>query len=106
MYAVIETGGKQYRVQEGSVVKVEKLDVGEGEPVEFDRVLMIRSDSGTVVGSPYVEGAKVQAKVLQTAKSRKVLVFKMKPRKGYRRLKGHRQYYTKVLIEKISSGGK
>ncbi|RME62533.1 MAG: 50S ribosomal protein L21 [Nitrospirae bacterium] len=103
MYAVIETGGKQYRVTEGAILKVEKIDVPEGQPVEFDRVLMVKKDGDSLIGTPYVEGAKVKAKVLETAKSRKVLVFKMKPRKGYRRLKGHRQFYTKVLIEKIEA---
>ncbi len=103
MYAVIETGGKQYRVEEGRVLKVEKIDVPEGQSVEFDRVLMVRKDDGFLVGTPYLEGAKVKAKVLETARGRKVLVFKMKPRKGYRRLKGHRQFYTKVLIEKIEA---
>lgn len=103
MYAIIETGGKQYRVEEGKTLKVEKIDIPEGEPVEFDRVLLVRKEDSSIVGSPYVEGARVRAKVLQTAKSRKVLVFKMKPRKGYRRLKGHRQFYTKVLIEKIEA---
>jgi len=106
MYAVIETGGKQYRVEEGAVLKVEKLDIPVGETVKFNKVLMVRSDDATMLGEPYLEGAEVTAKVLETAKSKKILVFKMKPRKGYRRLKGHRQYYTKVLIEKIKAGGK
>ncbi len=105
MYAIIETGGKQYRVQEGQTIKVEKLPKPAGETVEFDRVLLLSDTDNVKVGTPYVEGAKVTAKVLETAKDKKVLVFKKKPRKGYKRLRGHRQFYTKVQIENISTGG-
>ncbi len=102
MYAIIETGGKQYRVTEGQTLKVEKLDSSPDETIEINKVLLVKKDDSTVVGAPYIEGASVKAKVLETAKDKKVLVFKKKPRKGYKRLKGHRQYYTKIKIESIT----
>ncbi len=105
MYAVIETGGKQYRVSEGMLLKVEKLDASEGDTVEFKKVLLLNRDGSVEVGTPYLENVTVKAKVLETAKDRKVLVFKKKPRKGYKKLKGHRQYYTKLKIESINYGG-
>jgi large subunit ribosomal protein L21 len=105
MYAIIETGGKQYRVQEGQTIKVEKIEAPAGEIVELDRVLLVSDSDNITVGTPYVEGAKVKAKVVETAKDKKVLVFKKKPRKGYKRLCGHRQFYTKLQIENISIGG-
>jgi len=91
MYAIIETGGKQYRVQEGDTVFIEKLGLDEGESVSFDK------------GTPYVDGAKVTAKILKNGKGKKVIVFKYKAKKNYRRKKGHRQPYTKVQIEKIEA---
>lgn len=103
MYAIIETGGKQYKVEEGRFIKVEKLDAGEGEEVVFDRVLLVAGDEGVQVGKPTVEGAKVTGKVLEQAKDKKIIVFKYKPKKRYRRKYGHRQPYTKVLIEKIEA---
>ncbi|NOX20622.1 MAG: 50S ribosomal protein L21 [Nitrospirae bacterium] len=105
MYAVIESGGKQYRVQEGQVIKVEKLEAPEGETIEIDRVLLISDSDKMVVGTPYVEGARVKARVIETAKDKKVIIFKKKPRKGYKRLRGHRQFYTKLQIENINPGG-
>ncbi|RMG04557.1 MAG: 50S ribosomal protein L21 [Nitrospirae bacterium] len=105
MYAVMETGGKQYRVMPGAVVRVEKLDAPEGESVDIDRVLLVSDEGKTVVGTPFVEGATVKATVLETSKARKVLVFKKKPRKGFKRLRGHRQYYTKLKIDDIVYGG-
>ncbi len=105
MYAIIETGGKQYRVQEGQTIKVEKLSKPAGETVEIEKVLLVSDDDNVTVGTPYVEGAKVKAKVVETAKDKKVLVFKKKPRKGFKRLRGHRQLYTKLQIENISIGG-
>ncbi|WP_026893741.1 50S ribosomal protein L21 [Clostridiisalibacter paucivorans] len=102
MYAVLETGGKQYRVQEGDVLFVEKLDTNEGETHSFDKVLLVSGDNGVNVGRPYVEGAKVEAKVLDHGKSKKVIVFKYKAKKDYRRKQGHRQPYTKIQIEKIN----
>ncbi len=101
MYAVIETGGKQYRVQEGDVVFVEKLDVAEGEVVNFDKVLIHSTEDSVNVGKPYVEGAKVEATVLEQGKAKKIIVFKYKAKKNERKKKGHRQPFTKVKIEKI-----
>jgi len=100
MYAIIETGGKQLRVTEGNEVFVEKLNAGEGETVTFDNVLLVGGDSLTV-GSPYVKGAKVEAKVVKHGKQKKIIVFKYKPKKKYRRKQGHRQPYTKLEITKI-----
>lgn len=101
MYAIIETGGKQYRVQEGDVVFVEKLDVEEGEKIDLSKVLLIKKEDDLVIGRPYVEGAKVEATVLKQGKSKKIMIFKYKPKKNYRKKQGHRQPYTKLKIEKI-----
>lgn len=103
MYAIIETGGKQYRVSEGDELLVEKLDKGEGESVTFDRVLAVVKKGELVVGQPLVSGAKVTAKVVEQGKGKKLLVFKYKAKSNYRRRQGHRQPYTKVLIEKIKA---
>jgi large subunit ribosomal protein L21 len=102
MYAIIETGGKQYRVSEGTICNVEKLDTGVGEEVVFDKVLLINNEDRTDVGSPYLTGRKVSAKVLAQGKGKKIIVFKFKPKKNYRRKQGHRQPFTRVVIEKIS----
>ena len=102
-HAIIETGGKQYRVAEGDVIFVEKLDVEAGEAVKFDRVLAIIDDEGSVFGKPMVDGATVSANVVKNGKSKKIRVYKMKPKKGYRRTQGHRQPYTKVQIESINA---
>ncbi|CAG7631190.1 50S ribosomal protein L21 [Paenibacillus solanacearum] len=101
MYAIIETGGKQYKVQEGDVVYIEKLTAGEGESVTFDRVLAVSKEGGLVVGAPTVSGASVSGKVEKHGKGEKIIVFKYKAKKNYRRKQGHRQPYTKVVIEKI-----
>lgn len=101
MYAVIETGGKQYRVQEGDVVFVEKLDVAEGESVNFDKILLLSNEGNLSAGKPYVEGAKVEGTVLEQGKAKKIIVFKYKAKKNERKKKGHRQPFTKVKIEKI-----
>ncbi|WFA09498.1 50S ribosomal protein L21 [Tissierella sp. Yu-01] len=101
MYAVIETGGKQYRVQEGDVVFVEKLDVAEGETVNFDKVLILSNEGNLNAGKPYVEGAKVEGTVLEQGKAKKIIVFKYKAKKNERNKKGHRQPFTKVKIDKI-----
>ncbi|NLW41193.1 MAG: 50S ribosomal protein L21 [Tissierellia bacterium] len=101
MYAIIETGGKQYRVQEGDVVFVEKLDAEEGDKVDLTKVLLISKDDDMVVGRPYVDGAKVEATVLEQGKSKKIIVFKYRPKKNYKKKQGHRQPYTKLKIEKI-----
>lgn len=101
MYAVIETGGKQYRVQQGDVVFVEKLDAEEGTNVDFEKVLIMSKDGDIVVGKPYVDGAKVEATVLEQGKAKKIVVFKYKSKKNYRKKHGHRQPFTKVKIENI-----
>ena len=100
-HAVIETGGKQYRVAEGDVIYVEKLDAEAGATVKFDRVLAVIDEADTVFGTPVVEGAVVTGNVVKNGKGKKVRVYKMKPKKGYQRLQGHRQPYTKVQIETI-----
>ena len=101
MYAIIVTGGKQYKVSEGDVIFIEKLDAAEGDAVKFDKVLAIGGEN-TVIGTPVVEGASVDAKVVANGKSKKVIVFKYKPKKGEKKKQGHRQPYTKVQIEKIN----
>ena len=100
MYAVILTGGKQYRVQQGDVIYVEKLEAQAGVAVNFD-VLMLGKDEGAVIGAPVVAGAKVEGKVLDQVKSAKVVVFKYKAKKNSRKKQGHRQPYTKVEITAI-----
>ena len=102
-HAIIVTGGKQYRVAEGDVVFVEKLDVAAGEKVTFDRVLAVVDGDASSFGAPYVDGAVVSGVVLKQGKSKKIRVYKMKPKKGYRRTQGHRQPYTKVQIEAINA---
>ncbi len=102
MYAVIETGGKQYRVQEGDVVFVEKLTASEGEQYTFDKVLAVSKDDELLTGNP-VDGASVSAKVIGQGKDKKIIVFKYKAKKTYRKKQGHRQPYTKVQIEKINA---
>ena len=101
MYAIIVTGGKQYKVSEGDVIFIEKLDAQEGDTVKFDQVLAIGGDK-TVIGTPVVEGASVDAKVVANGKGKKVIVFKYKPKKGEKSKQGHRQPFTKVQIEKIN----
>ncbi len=102
MYAIIKTGGKQYKVAEGDTIFVEKLDAEVDGTYTFDQVLAIGGEE-VKVGSPLVEGATVTAKVLRQAKSKKIIVFKYKPKKTYRRKQGHRQPYTKLQIEKINA---
>ncbi|MDR0885198.1 MAG: 50S ribosomal protein L21 [Clostridiales Family XIII bacterium] len=103
MYAIIETGGKQYKVQEGDKIKIEKLDFAADETVTFDKVLLVSDDNGATVGAPYVEGATVAAKVLFQGKSDKVIIFKFKAKKDYRKKQGHRQPFTLVQIEGITA---
>lgn len=103
MYAIIETGGKQYRVSEGDVVFVEKLNVSENDSISFDKIIAVSDDKGVNFGSPYVSGAEVKATVLKNGKDKKVTVFTYKPKKGYSRKLGHRQPYTKVRIESIKA---
>ncbi len=102
MYAVIATGGKQYRVSVGDELFIEKITAEQGEAVEFGQVLAISDDeTGLKLGTPYLEGAAVDAEVVKQGKQKKVIVFKMKAKKGYRRKAGHRQPYTRVRITKI-----
>lgn len=101
-HAIIETGGKQYRVAEGDVIFVEKLNAEAGETVTFDRVLAVIDDEGSVFGTPVVEGAAVTGSVVKNGRGKKVRVYKMKPKKGYQRLQGHRQPYSKVQINSIA----
>ena len=102
MNAIIETGGKQYKVNEGDVLYIEKLEVNEGDKVTFDKVLAVSGNEGFVVGAPYVGGATVVANVVKNGKGKKIRVFKYRPKKDSKSLQGHRQPYTKVQIEKIA----
>ncbi len=102
-HAVIVTGGKQYRVAEGDVIFIEKLDVQSGDTVKFDQVLAVIDEENSVFGAPTVAGATVTANVVKNGKGKKIRVYKMKPKKGYRRTQGHRQPYTKVQIEAINA---
>lgn len=103
VYAVVETGGKQYRVSEGDVINVELLNAAKGDTVVLDQVRLVAGDDGVKVGTPLVSGAKVTAKVQDVGKGRKILVFKYKPKKNYRRRYGHRQPYSRLVIEKIEA---
>jgi len=103
MYAIIETGGKQYRVLEGDVVFVEKLDVKENDTITFDKVIAVAGDDGMKVGDPYVSGASVVGTVLKQGKSKKITVFTYKPKKGSSRKLGHRQPYTQVRIDSVKA---
>ena len=103
MYAIIESCGKQYKVAEGDVVFFEKLDVEEGKKVTFDNVVLVSDDKKVEVGAPYVKGVKVEGKVVSHGKGEKILVYKYKAKKNYRRTQGHRQPYTKVEITKIKT---
>lgn len=103
MYAVIKTGGKQYRVAKDDVIKVEKLDGEAGDKIEFGEVLMVVGDGDPVIGAPLVSGAKVMAEVLEQNRASKIIVFKKKRRHNYRRKKGHRQHQTVVRITDIKN---
>jgi len=104
MFAVIKTGGKQYRVEENNIIKIEKLESIEGEKIIFDHVLMVGDVSKATVGAPLVVGATVEAEVLKQMRDRKVIIFKKKRRQNYRRKLGHRQHLTVVRITKIIAG--
>ena len=104
MYAVIKSGGKQHRVEPGEVLRVEKLNLPEGEKIDFDEVMMVGDEKDVQIGSPYVEGGKVSAKVVGHGRGDKVTIIKMRRRKHYRRQAGHRQYYTEIKILDIAGG--
>ena len=101
MQAIIETGGKQYKVAEGDTLFIEKLPNEAGDKITFDKVLAVVNGDKATFGAPTVEGAKVEAEVVKNGKGKKIIVYKMKPKKNYRRKQGHRQPYTKVTIGKI-----
>ena len=101
MYAIIESCGRQYKVQEGDVIFFEKLDTEEGKKVTFDNVVLVSDGKDVKVGAPYVKGAKVEGEVVAHGKGKKILVYKYKAKKNYRRTQGHRQPYTKVEIKSI-----
>lgn len=101
MYAIIETGGKQYKVSEGDTIAVEKLSVKQGEQVVFERILHLSTDGTVKIGQPYVEECTVKGTVLSHERARKVVVVKYRPRKNYRRERGHRQWFSLVKIDKI-----
>ncbi len=101
MYAVFKTGGKQYRARQGERLRIEKIDAGEGDAVEFDQVLLVGEGSSVTVGKPLVDGGRVQATVRAQAKGDKVSVIKFKRRKNYLRMKGHRQHYTEIEVTGI-----
>ncbi len=102
MYALIETGGKQYKIQEGDILSIEKLGADQGEKINFDKVLLLSSEEGVKIGKPYVEGAAVEGEVLFHGKDKKIIVFKYKAKKNYRKKQGHRQPFTRVKITKIT----
>ena len=106
MYAIIESCGKQYKVVEGEVIFFEKLDVEEGKEVSFDKVVFVSDGEKVEIGNPYVKGVTVAGKVVAHGKGKKIIVFKYKPKKNYRRKQGHRQPYTKVEITAINTGAK
>jgi large subunit ribosomal protein L21 len=102
MYAVIKTGGKQYRVSEGDLLEVEKIDGEKGSVVSFNEVLMVSKDDDVRIGKPFVEGAVVLGEIVDNAKGPKITIFKMKRRKGFRKKTGHRQSLTSLKIKEIS----
>ena len=102
MYAIIESCGRQYKVSEGDQVFFEKLDVEEGKKVTFENVVLVSNDKDIKVGTPYVKGARVEGTVVKNGKGEKIIVYKYKPKKNYRRTQGHRQPYTKVEIKSIT----
>ena len=104
MYAIVVTGGKQHRVQEGDLIRVEKLEGEVGSPVTLDHILMVAGDGDAQIGTPKLEGAKIEAEIIRQARGKKVLIFKKRRRKNYRRLNGHRQPFTHLRVNKIVVG--
>lgn len=103
MYAVIKTGGKQYRVEEGDTLALERLEGDTGAQVSFDEVLLVGADNATTIGRPLVQGATVKATIVEQGRAKKVIIFKFRRRKNYKRKKGHRQYFTRVRIDAIAA---
>lgn len=103
MYAIFEAGGRQHRAEAGKVVKMDKLEAQVGDVIEFDKVLALFSDADANVGAPYVSGAKITGRVIQQGRDRKFIVFKYRPKSGYKRTRGHRQHFTQVEITEISA---
>ncbi len=107
MIAIVETGGKQYKVEEGKYVDIELLEAKEGDAVSLDKIVMIVDGKNSKVGQPYVKGAKIEGKLIKNDKDKKVVVYKMRRKKGYRRKNGHRQQFSRLMVENIniSKGG-
>ena len=103
MYAVIETGGKQHKVSEGEILRVEKIEAEIGAEIKLDKVMLVQTDDKTMIGSPYVDNASVTAEVVEQGKSKKIIIFKYKRKKNYQRKKGHRQQYTALKIKAIAA---
>jgi large subunit ribosomal protein L21 len=104
-YAIVESGGKQYKAVEGETIEVDRLDIEAGKKIELKDILLVSNGETSVIGTPTVDGAKVSATVVEEFKGRKVIIFKYHPRKRYRLKKGHRQYYTRLMIERIQAAG-
>ncbi|MCF7952711.1 MAG: 50S ribosomal protein L21 [Spirochaetales bacterium] len=103
MYVLVEIKGKQYKAEEGALLRVDKIEKEAGEELEFDSVLMVSDGDSTKVGQPYVKGAKISATLEEQVRDKKVLVYKFKRRKGYRRKQGHRQQYSLIKVQKITA---
>jgi len=103
MYAIVETGGKQYKFEEGRYVDIELLDAKENDKITFDKVVMLVNGKKSKVGQPYVEGAVVEGSIVKNDKAKKIIVFKQRPKKGYRKKQGHRQQFSRVMINKINT---
>ena len=106
MYAIVETGGKQYHVEEGRYIDLELLDAKQDEKITFDKIVMLVNGKKSKVGQPYVSGASVEGTVVKHDKAKKIIVFKQRPKKGYRKKQGHRQQFTRVMINKIRTSAK
>lgn len=103
MYAIVETGGKQYKLEEGRYVDMELLHAAENEKITFDKIVMLVNGKKSKVGQPYVDGAVVEGTILKNDKAKKIIVFKQRPKKGYRKKQGHRQQFSRVMINKINT---
>jgi len=106
MFAIVETGGKQYQVEEGRYVDIEKIEGDTDAKITFDKIVMLVNGKKSKVGQPYVDGASVEGKILKQDKAKKIIVFKQRPKKGYRKKQGHRQQFTRVMISKIRTSAK